>query len=53
VRHRSIAPIVLAVPASLALAAPSGAAVHPGVQTFTAGAQCTANFVFSGADGTT
>lgn len=26
------------------------AAIHPGVQTFTAGAQCTANFVFS--DGT-
>ena len=25
------------------------AAVHPGVQTFTAGAQCTANFVFTGA----
>jgi hypothetical protein len=31
-----------------ALAAPSGAgAIHPGVQTFTDGAQCTANFVFS------
>src|SRR5258708_6855985 len=28
----------------------SPAAVHPGVQTFTAGAQCTANFVFT--DGT-
>jgi hypothetical protein len=27
------------------------AAIHPGVQTFTAGAQCTANFVFT--DGTT
>jgi hypothetical protein len=29
----------------------STATIHPGVQTFTAGAQCTANFVF--ADGTT
>src|SRR6185437_1296468 len=25
------------------------AAVHPGVQTFTAGAQCTANFIFADA----
>jgi len=51
-RYRRLATIVLAAVASLALAAPSGAAVHPGVQTFTAGAQCTANFVFRGADGT-
>jgi len=29
----------------------AGAAVHPGVQTFTAGAQCTANFVYT--DGAT
>lgn len=29
------------------------ATVHPGVQTRTAGAQCTANFVFTGADGST
>ena len=37
-------------------AAPSAAtsteAIHPGVQTFTAGAQCTANFVFRDAGGT-
>lgn len=39
--------LTLLLPA-LALAwAPAGtAAVHPGVQTFTAGAQCTSNFVF-------
>jgi hypothetical protein len=29
------------------------ATVHPGVQTHTAGAQCTANFIFTGADGST
>src|SRR3954468_1047462 len=42
--------------AALALGAPAGAGgwapaatapVHPGVQVFTAGAQCTANFVFT------
>jgi hypothetical protein len=33
--------------------APAAAApIHPGVQTFTAGAQCTANFVFSDASNT-
>jgi hypothetical protein len=37
-------------PAANAWAPASSATVHPGVQTFTAGAQCTANFVFS--DGT-
>jgi len=45
--------IVAAVPPSASLAwAPVGqATVHPGVQVFTAGAQCTSNFVFSeGAD---
>ncbi|MCW2674428.1 MAG: hypothetical protein JWP14_3017 [Frankiales bacterium] len=41
------------MPASAAGWAPaSSAAVHPGVQTVTAGAQCTANFVFT-ANGTT
>src|SRR3954453_19491247 len=41
--------VVMGVGASAAGAwAPAGtAAVHPGVQTFTNGAQCTANFVFS------
>jgi hypothetical protein len=39
--------IALALPAAAAAWAPAGTAtVHPGVQTFTAGAQCTANFVF-------
>ncbi len=39
-------------PAVAATWAPAATAqVHPGVQTFTAGAQCTANFVFT--DGTT
>lgn len=31
--------------------APASAPIHPGVQTLTAGGQCTANFVFKGADG--
>src|SRR5438477_5632333 len=30
----------------------TGAAIHPGVQTFTDGAQCTANFIFSGGGNT-
>ena len=34
---------VAIVPAS----ASAAGAIHPGVQTFTAGAQCTSNFVFS------
>ena len=37
--------------APVAVAAPSGP-IHPGVQTFTAGGQCTANFVFSDPAGT-
>ena len=40
-----------AVTAPAALAAPTGP-VHPGVQTFTAGAQCTANFIFKDATST-
>src|SRR3954451_17398374 len=45
--------VTLAVSASTASAwAPAASAtVHPGIQTFTQGAQCTANFVFS--DGST
>ena len=35
---------------ALAWAPASAASVHPGVQTFTEGGQCTANFVYS--DGT-
>ncbi|HEX2392532.1 MAG TPA: serine protease [Solirubrobacterales bacterium] len=39
--------LALALPAAAAAWAPAGTAtVHPGVQTFTAGAQCTSNFVF-------
>ncbi len=39
---------VLAAPSGASAWAPAGsAAVHPGVQTFTAGGQCTSNFVFS------
>src|SRR5512138_3464096 len=55
--HRSVlaglaAIIALALaPASASAWAPaSSAAVHPGVMTFTDGAQCTSNFVFT--DGT-
>ena len=54
--RRLLSVLVVTVAACLAAAAPAGAApswapaasapVHPGVQTFTDGAQCTANFVF-------
>jgi hypothetical protein len=40
--------VAAVLPATSSAWAPAGqAAVHPGVQTFTAGAQCTSNFVFS------
>jgi hypothetical protein len=42
--------LLLVVPAAGAWAPADSAAVHPGVQTFTDGAQCTANFIYS--DGT-
>ena len=53
-----IAVAAAAITASLALAGPAAAAfapaatapVHPGVMTYTDGAQCTANFVFTDAD---
>jgi len=41
----------LAAGAPAASAAPSGP-IHPGVQTFTAGGQCTANFIFKDGSGT-
>src|SRR4051812_50082092 len=53
--HRRVLAGAAAI-AALALAAPTGASagppaatapVHPGVQVFTDGAQCTANFVFT------
>jgi hypothetical protein len=40
-----------AASASPSFAPASTATIHPGVQTFTAGAQCTANFVYSDAAG--
>ncbi len=40
-----------AAPAAPRFASASAATVHPGVQTVTAGAQCTANFVFTDAAG--
>jgi hypothetical protein len=44
----AIAALVALVPASASAWAPaSTATIHPGVQLFTAGAQCTANFVYS------
>lgn len=53
----SVAALALALPATLAAAPEDGwsdaatATIHPGVQTITAGGQCTANFVFtSGTD---
>ncbi|HVY95449.1 MAG TPA: serine protease [Solirubrobacterales bacterium] len=42
----ALAAALLAPAAASAWAPASGAAIHPGVQTFTAGAQCTSNFVF-------
>ena len=49
---------ILAGPATGAAAAPTwapaaSASIHPGVQMYTEGAQCTANFVFTDAAGTT
>src|SRR3954468_10538164 len=48
--HRRIVCLVALALAAIAFA-PSGASaageIHPGVQTFTDGAQCTSNFVFS------
>lgn len=38
---------VVATAATSATAAPAPLPIHPGVQTYTNGAQCTANFVFS------
>jgi hypothetical protein len=55
VRHLAVLGVVglaLILPSTGATAAPGGP-VHPGVQTFTGGAQCTSNFVFSDAGGTT
>jgi hypothetical protein len=51
----SLAVLVLALlaPAAASAWAPaSSATIHPGVQTFTDGAQCTSNFVFSGGGAT-
>ena len=55
-RGKSAAVAVLAVAAALIVAGPAGAAptwapagsatVHPGVQTYTDGGQCTANFIY-------
>jgi hypothetical protein len=55
IRVAALALVAGALAASPAVAAPSwapasSAAIHPGIQTLTAGAQCTANFVFYDAD---
>jgi hypothetical protein len=42
----SVAALALLPGAASAWAPAAGASVHPGVQTFTEGAQCTSNFVF-------
>src|SRR4051794_34025145 len=47
---RLIAPALLAlalIPSSASAWAPAPGAIHPGAETFTNGAQCTANFVYS------
>ena len=43
----TVAAMAIAPSAASAWAPASTAAIHPGVQVFTAGAQCTANFVFT------
>lgn len=43
----ALALVAALAPATPAAAAHDAAAIHPGVQTYTAGAQCTANFVFT------
>lgn len=48
-RNASEVAVIQAQPAWAALDA---AAIHPGIQTYTEGAQCTANFVFYAANGT-
>jgi Trypsin-like peptidase domain len=44
---RKLAALGAALVVALCAASPAAAQVHPGVQTFTEGAQCTANFIFS------
>jgi hypothetical protein len=58
-RIRSVCALVFCLaaaafaPAAASAYAPvDEATIHPGVQTFTAGGQCTANFIFSGAGNT-
>ena len=51
----ALAAAALGLTGALATAAPATAAagsIHPGVMTYTAGAQCTANFVFRDATST-
>jgi hypothetical protein len=48
----ALAAALLAPGAASAWAPAATATVHPGVQTFTAGAQCTSNFVFQDSSGT-
>jgi hypothetical protein len=48
----AMAAAVLALGPTIAAADHGGAAVHPGVMTFTQGAQCTSNFVFRDGGGT-
>src|SRR6266508_3346618 len=45
----AIAVLAIAPSAASAWAPASSATIHPGVQVFTAGAQCTSNFVFQDA----
>ena len=48
----AIAVLAIAPSAASAWAPASSATIHPGVQVFTAGAQCTSNFVFQDASNT-
>jgi hypothetical protein len=52
--HRSLIAVLLASATltCVGVSSASAAAIHPGVQTFTGGGQCTANFVFRDRSGT-
>ena len=49
----AVASFVIPASAADAWAPAASAPIHPGVQTFTAGAQCTGNFVFTDSAGNT
>lgn len=51
-QRRIFAGLVVALGFAVCVPAVASAQIHPGVMTFTDGAQCTANFIFQGSGGT-